>query len=150
AAAVRLRERQRLGRPAAAAAGGDLRAARHPDLFSRYRSGFLNAAPSRVCGRHAGPSGRGRPSGRRERSGRPEPIGRGAAEMNVADFEHAAYAQRPTSADHYDSSYFRDQWRAEGNDYSLETRRRIEGRNPELIREVFKPRRVLDLGCGPG
>jgi 2-polyprenyl-3-methyl-5-hydroxy-6-metoxy-1,4-benzoquinol methylase len=70
--------------------------------------------------------------------------------MTVSEFEDAAYAQRPTAADHYDSSYFRDQWRAEGNDYSLETRRRMEGRNPELIRDVFKPRKVLDLGCGPG
>src|SRR5215813_1994819 len=70
--------------------------------------------------------------------------------MNVPEFERAAYEQRPTSSDHYDSSYFRDQWRAEGNDYSLETRRRIEGRNPELIKDVFKPCKVLDLGCGPG
>ena len=36
------------------------------------------------------------------------------------------------------------------NKYELETRRRIEARNPELIKEVFQPKRVLDLGCGPG
>jgi len=70
--------------------------------------------------------------------------------MTVAAFEAAIYAQRPSSAEHYDVSYFRDNWRAEGNDYSLETRRRMEGRNPELIKEVFQPKKVLDLGCGPG
>jgi SAM-dependent methyltransferase len=70
--------------------------------------------------------------------------------MTVAEFEAAVFAQRPTPAEHYDSGYFRDSWRAEGNDYSLETRRRLEGRNPELIRDVFRPRKVLDLGCGPG
>ena len=70
--------------------------------------------------------------------------------MTVSEFERAIYEQRPTSQDHYDASYFTDSWRAEGNDYSLETRRRLEGRNPELIKDVFEPRKVLDVGCGPG
>lgn len=70
--------------------------------------------------------------------------------MTVAEFEARIFAQRPAASEHYDVSYFRDNWRAEGNDYSLETRRRLEGRNPELIKDVFQPRRVLDLGCGPG
>ncbi len=70
--------------------------------------------------------------------------------MTVSEFEAAIYAQKPTSAEHYDTSYFRDNWRAEGNDYSLDTRRRLEGRNPQLIKDVFEPHRVLDLGCGPG
>ncbi len=70
--------------------------------------------------------------------------------MTVTEFEQAVFDQRPTSADHYDASYFTDSWRAEGNDYSLETRRRLEGRNPQLIRDVFRPAKVLDLGCGPG
>lgn len=70
--------------------------------------------------------------------------------MNIATFEDAVFTQRPSGQEHYDVSYFRDTWRAEGNDYSLETRRRLEGRNPQLIKEVFQPIRALDLGCGPG
>lgn len=35
-------------------------------------------------------------------------------------------------------------------DYSFEARRQIEGKHPELIRDVFRPQRVLDVGCGPG
>ena len=50
----------------------------------------------------------------------------------------------------YDAAYFKDEWREGGNSYRLETRRAIEGRHPALIKEVFAPERVLDLGCGPG
>jgi SAM-dependent methyltransferase len=58
--------------------------------------------------------------------------------------------QQPVGSTHYDSEYFTGDWRAEGNSYNLETRRAIEARNPALIKEVFEPRRALDLGCGPG
>ena len=58
--------------------------------------------------------------------------------------------QRPVSAEHYDDEYFQDDWREGDNRYDLETRRRIEARNPALIKEVFQPKRVLDVGCGPG
>ena len=68
----------------------------------------------------------------------------------VARFEEVVLAQRPFDPDHYDQEYFVDGWREAGNSYELETRRRIEGRHPALIKEVFAPRRVLDLGCGPG
>lgn len=68
----------------------------------------------------------------------------------VADFEEAVFAQRPVTAQHYDRDYFASDWREGGNRYDLETRRRIEARNPHLVKEVFAPRRVLDLGCGPG
>ncbi|MFQ5792674.1 MAG: methyltransferase domain-containing protein [Nitrospinota bacterium] len=64
--------------------------------------------------------------------------------------EEVLETQRPIPVAHYDESYFFGEWRAEGNTYALETRRRIEARNPKLIKEVFQPRRVLDLGCGPG
>jgi SAM-dependent methyltransferase len=68
----------------------------------------------------------------------------------VAAFEAAVVAQCNVPAEHYDEQYFADDWREGDNRYDLETRRRIEARNPELIREVFAPERVLDLGCGPG
>ena len=35
-------------------------------------------------------------------------------------------------------------------DYSFEARQAIEGRHPELIKDVFQPRCVVDVGCGPG
>jgi SAM-dependent methyltransferase len=68
----------------------------------------------------------------------------------VTEFEDAVFAQRPAPADHYDQQYFQSDWRAGDNRYDLETRRRIEARNPQLIKEAFSPRRVLDVGCGPG
>jgi 2-polyprenyl-3-methyl-5-hydroxy-6-metoxy-1,4-benzoquinol methylase len=70
--------------------------------------------------------------------------------MNITEFEARVLDQKPVAAEHYDAEYFTGEWRDAGNNYSLETRREIEGRNPALIKEVFAPRRVLDLGCGPG
>ena len=70
--------------------------------------------------------------------------------MTITEFERQILNQKPLGSTHYDSEYFAGQWRAEGNKYDLETRRRIEDRNPHLIKEVFQPARVLDLGCGPG
>ncbi|OAI40150.1 hypothetical protein AYO39_01980 [Actinobacteria bacterium SCGC AG-212-D09] len=68
----------------------------------------------------------------------------------VENFEAAVLEQRPVESEHYDDEYFQSDWREDANRYDLETRRRIEARNPELIRDVFEPTRVLDLGCGPG
>ena len=68
----------------------------------------------------------------------------------VADFEAFVHNQPKTASTDYNDSYFHDQWRAGANDYTIETRRRIEGRNPQLIKEVFQPTHVLDMGCGPG
>ncbi len=70
--------------------------------------------------------------------------------MNITEFESRVLDQKPVGSGHYDSEYFTGEWRAEGNNYSLETRRQIEAKNPLLIKEVFQPTRVLDLGCGPG
>jgi SAM-dependent methyltransferase len=70
--------------------------------------------------------------------------------MNITEFESRVLDQKPVTSGHYDSEYFTGEWRAEGNNYSLETRRQIEAKNPSLIKEVFQPRKVLDLGCGPG
>jgi 2-polyprenyl-3-methyl-5-hydroxy-6-metoxy-1,4-benzoquinol methylase len=70
--------------------------------------------------------------------------------MNITEFEERILAQRQVGSMHYDDEYFTGDWREAGNNYSLETRRQIEGRNPALIKEVFQPNKVLDLGCGPG
>ena len=70
--------------------------------------------------------------------------------MNIRDFEAAVLAQQAVGSTHYDDEYFTGDWRAEGNNYSLETRRQIEAKNPFLINEVFRPKKALDLGCGPG
>ncbi|MGH9254541.1 MAG: class I SAM-dependent methyltransferase [Vicinamibacterales bacterium] len=70
--------------------------------------------------------------------------------MNITEFEEHVIAQRPVGAGHYDAEYFTGDWRDAGNNYNLETRRTIEARNPFLIREVFQPKKALDLGCGPG
>jgi ubiquinone/menaquinone biosynthesis C-methylase UbiE len=68
----------------------------------------------------------------------------------VDAFEETVQGQQPYDETHYDDDYFASEWRDAGNKYDLETRRRIEDRNPQLIQEVFEPRRVLDVGCGPG
>jgi 2-polyprenyl-3-methyl-5-hydroxy-6-metoxy-1,4-benzoquinol methylase len=70
--------------------------------------------------------------------------------MTITEFERRVLEQKPTSSTHYDSQYFTGEWRDAGNNYSLETRRVIEARNPQLIKETFQPVRALDLGCGPG
>jgi SAM-dependent methyltransferase len=69
---------------------------------------------------------------------------------NVDAFERAVVQQRSVAPDHYDEHYFAAGWREGGNRYDIETRRRVEDRNPALIKEVFAPSRVLDVGCGPG
>jgi len=68
----------------------------------------------------------------------------------VERFERTVLEQRPYEPEHYDEEYFASDWREGSNRYELETRRRIEDRNPELIRDVFTPERALDVGCGPG
>lgn len=70
--------------------------------------------------------------------------------MTITEFETRVLAQKPVGSGHYDSEYFTGEWRAEGNNYNLETRRQIEAKNPFLIKEVFQPTKALDLGCGPG
>jgi len=62
---------------------------------------------------------------------------------DVQAFEQAVLAQEQVTPEHYDDEYFAADWREEGNRYELETRRRVEDRNPALIKEVFEPARVL-------
>ena len=70
--------------------------------------------------------------------------------MTITEFERAVLEQKPVGSGHYDSEYFTGNWRADGNNYNLETRRAIEGKNPLLIKDVFQPKQALDVGCGPG
>ena len=70
--------------------------------------------------------------------------------MTITEFEQRVLNQRPVGAGHYDAEYFTGEWRDAGNNYNLETRRQIEAKNPSLVKEVFRPVRVLDVGCGPG
>ena len=70
--------------------------------------------------------------------------------MNITEFETRVHEQKAVASGHYDAEYFTGEWRDAGNNYSLETRRQIEAKNPSLIKEVFKPVKALDLGCGPG
>jgi 2-polyprenyl-3-methyl-5-hydroxy-6-metoxy-1,4-benzoquinol methylase len=69
---------------------------------------------------------------------------------DVQAFEQAVLTQEQATPEHYDDEYFAADWREGGNRYELETRRRVEDRNPALIKEVFEPQRTLDVGCGPG
>ena len=76
----------------------------------------------------------------------PSPDGEG----EVSAFEQLVADQRPVESGHYDAEYFVSDWREGNNDYTIEARRKIEGRHPAVIKEVFEPTRVLDVGCGPG
>ena len=68
----------------------------------------------------------------------------------IAAFEETVAGQHPFAPSHYDDDYFASDWREDANRYDLDTRRRIEDRNPALIKEAFAPERMLDVGCGPG
>lgn len=58
---------------------------------------------------------------------------------HLARLEELVQSQQPAS----------DPWQPV-TDYSFEARRVIEGQHPQLIADVFQPRCVLDVGCGPG
>ena len=70
--------------------------------------------------------------------------------VDLEAFERLVFSQQPVEAGHYDEDYWKSEWRQDGNVYTIETRRKIEGRHPQVIKEVFGPARVLDVGCGPG
>lgn len=69
---------------------------------------------------------------------------------DLEDFETFLLTQEQTNADDYSEEYFNDTWRAENNSYTVEARRPIEGKNPRLIADTFKPTKAIDMGCGPG
>ena len=68
----------------------------------------------------------------------------------VSEFEGLVSNQTQVVAADYDEGYFTSGWRDGDNRYTLESRRKIEGRHPQVIKEVFLPSKVLDMGCGPG
>lgn len=49
----------------------------------------------------------------------------------------------------FDTSYFTGDWRGNAP-FTYESRKAIEGRHPEIVKEVFDGLSVLDVGCGPG
>lgn len=71
-------------------------------------------------------------------------------EAALARFEESMQAQSVPAAQAFSAEYFQEAWRSENNEYTLEVRRRVEGRHPQVIRDVFAPDKVVDLGCGPG
>lgn len=71
-------------------------------------------------------------------------------QLMVDELEATVLGQQPVAVDRYAEAYFAEDWREEHNRYELDTRRRIEDRNPQLIKDVFAPEKVLDVGCGPG
>lgn len=58
--------------------------------------------------------------------------------MTVDQFEAFVQQQRPASVP----------W-TPVTDYSFEARKQIEGPHPQLILDVFQPKRLVDVGCGP-
>jgi glycerol-3-phosphate cytidylyltransferase-like family protein/SAM-dependent methyltransferase len=72
-----------------------------------------------------------------------------SSEEAVSGLEAVIAHQRMPAGEVYDQEYFQGDWRTDDR-YDLETRRRMEGRHPEVVKEVFAPKRVVDMGCGPG
>ena len=58
--------------------------------------------------------------------------------MSIEAFEAIALGQKPAS----------EPW-TPVTDYSFEARKAIEGQHPQLIKDVFQPSVVVDVGCGP-
>ena len=50
----------------------------------------------------------------------------------------------------FDTLYFQGDWRADGNAYTYEARKAIEGQHPQCIHDCFCGLSILDVGCGPG
>lgn len=70
--------------------------------------------------------------------------------MDLKEFENNFFNQKKVDSNHFDKSYFEGEWRKEKMSYSLDSRRSIEGKNPENIVNFLKPKKALDVGCGPG
>lgn len=62
----------------------------------------------------------------------------------------AFIAGQSSQLEKFDTTYFQGDWRADGNTYTYEKRKEIEGRHPQVIAECFSKLSILDVGCGPG
>lgn len=71
------------------------------------------------------------------------------AECGLDRLESFIAGQSP-QLEKFDTAYFQGDWRADGNTYTYERRKEIEGRHPALIAECFPKMSILDVGCGPG
>lgn len=58
--------------------------------------------------------------------------------------------QEMTPPERYDAQYFAGDWRADGNRYTVDSRRVIEGKHPQILADLFPLKEILDVGCGPG
>lgn len=72
------------------------------------------------------------------------------AERSLDRLETVMLAQSSEPSPTFDTPYFTGDWRADGNTYTYEIRKQIEGKHPALIRDCFPKMTVLDVGCGPG
>ena len=69
---------------------------------------------------------------------------------NLKQFENKVFSQKKVSAKKFNSDYFNLKWRKDNSNYQIDIRRKIEGKNPILIKKIFRPKKALDMGCGPG
>lgn len=72
------------------------------------------------------------------------------ADRQLDALEGYMAAQAVTPPERYDREYFEGQWRTTAPAYTLEARRKAEGRHPKILKELFGGMSVLDVGCGPG
>ena len=70
--------------------------------------------------------------------------------MNLDEFEKFYLEQKSVDTQDFSQEYFKGEWRAQTMAYDISTRREIEGKNPENIINFLKPKRAVDIGCGPG
>lgn len=68
------------------------------------------------------------------------------AESSLDRLEFALQHQESPT---FDTTYFTGEWRGDAP-FTYEARKKIEGRHPKIVKEVFPGLTVLDVGCGPG
>lgn len=72
------------------------------------------------------------------------------AERSLDRLEGVIAEQAMTPPERFDTEYFAGDWRADGNAYTFDTRRAIEGQQPQILKELWGHLSILDVGCGPG
>ena len=56
---------------------------------------------------------------------------------NIKEFEKKVFSQKKVSTKNYNSEYFNSKWRKDNSSYHIDERRKIEGKNPLLIKKSF-------------